>query len=139
MSATAVAHRPFPTLVAQLVRYGLVGTVNTALTLLAYAVLVAVGVPVTVAAAVGWATGALSGYVLNRGWTFRSRARGARPAARYTAVAVVGAALDALGVAFLVGGEGLPHLAGEVAILPVVTALTFVLCRRWVFAGAMPA
>jgi hypothetical protein len=26
-----------------------------------------------------------------------------------------------------------------VAILPAVTVVTFVLCRRWVFAGATPA
>jgi putative flippase GtrA len=139
MSVMAVVRRPSPTLVAQLVRYGLVGTLNTGLTLVAYAALVAVGVPVTVAAGMGWAIGALSGYVLNRGWTFGSLARGARPAARYAAVAAVGAMLDAIGVAVLVGYDGLPHLAGEVAILPMVTALTFVLCRRWVFAGAMPA
>ena len=139
MSATASARRPFPTLAAQLVRYALVGTSNTALTLIAYTTLVAVGVPPTVAASAGWAIGAFSGYVLNRGWTFRSTTPGAGPATRYAAVALVGAMLDALGVAVLVGDEGRPHLAGEVAILPVVTALTFVLCRRWVFVEAMPA
>jgi putative flippase GtrA len=138
VSAVAVPRRALPALAGQLVRYGLVGVTNSALTLVAYAGVIAVGAPAPLAAAVGWATGAVNGYLLNRGWTFRSDRRGARAALRYAAVALVGAALDALGVAVLVGHEGLPHVAGEVAILPVVTALTFLLCRRWVFAEAMP-
>jgi putative flippase GtrA len=123
----------------QLARYGLVGATNTALTLAAYAGLVALGAPAPLAAAVGWSVGAINGYVLNRGWTFGSALRGVRPAARYTAVALLGAALDASSVAVLVGHEGLPRLTGEIAILPVVTALTFVLCRWWVFARVVPA
>jgi putative flippase GtrA len=139
MSATAVDRRPLPALVVQLARYGLVGASNTALTLATYATLVALGGPAPLAAAVGWAIGAVNGYILNRGWTFGSVARGARPATRYAAVALLGAGLDALGVAVLVGHEGLPRFAGEIAILPLVTALTFVLCRRWVFTRAVPA
>ena len=121
----AVAH--------QLVRYALVGVTNTALTLAAYAALDAAGVPTPVAAALGWVVGAVNGYLLNRGWTFRSAVRGASPAVRYAAIALLGAGLDALGVAVLVGRDHLPHLAVEVAMLPAVTALTFVLCRGWVF------
>jgi putative flippase GtrA len=139
MSATVADPRPLPALGLQVFRYVLVGASNTALTLVAYAGLVAVGVPAPLAGAFGWAIGALNGYVLNRAWTFRTHRRGARAAARYAAVALLGAGLDALGVAALAGDEGLPHLASEVAMLPVVTALTFMLCRRWVFVEAMPA
>jgi putative flippase GtrA len=139
VSATAVVRRPVPALVVQLARYGLVGATNTALTLGVYAGLVALGCPAPLAAAAGWAIGAINGYVLNRGWTFGSALRGVRPAARYTAVTLLGAGLDASAVAVLVGHEGLPHLTGEIAILPFVTALTFVLCRRWVFGRAVPA
>ncbi|HEX7300149.1 MAG TPA: GtrA family protein [Solirubrobacteraceae bacterium] len=137
--STAVARPPLPALMVQLARYGLVGATNTALTLAAYAALVALGAPAPLAAAAGWSAGAVNGYVLNRGWTFASALRGMRPAARYTTVALLGAGLDAAGVVLLVGHEGLPRLAGEMAILPAVTALTFVLCRRWVFGRAMPA
>jgi putative flippase GtrA len=133
------APRPLRALALQLTRYGLVGTTNTAFTLVAYAALISGGMPAPLAAAIGWTVGALNGYVLNRRWTFRSALGGAGPAARYTAVAGLGAGLDALGVAALVGREHLPHLAGEVAILPVVTMLTFVLCRRWVFGRAVAA
>ena len=138
MSTTvAPTHRLPPRLFWQLVRYGLVGITNTALTLAAYAAVVAVSLPVPLAAVTGWAVGAVNGYRLNRAWTFRSVLTGARPAARYVVVALVGAGLNAIGATFAVGHEHLPRLAGEVAILPAVTVVTFVLCRRWVFARAV--
>ena len=45
--------RVAPDLLAQLVRYGLVGATNTALTLAAYAALIYLGAPLAVAAATG--------------------------------------------------------------------------------------
>jgi putative flippase GtrA len=121
-------------LAAQACRFGLVGATNTALTLGAYALLVLAGVPGPVAGALGWALGAANGYRLNRGWTFRSRLQGFTPAARYIAVQALGAGLDALGIWLVVGHGDLPRFEGEIAILPAVTLLTFVLCRGWVFA-----
>jgi putative flippase GtrA len=136
MSTTVVRSRRLPAaLVAQLVRYGLVGVTNTALTLAAYAALIAIGAPVALAAAAGWAVGAANGYRLNRAWTFRSALTGAGPATRYVMVAALGAGLDALGTTVAVGHDHLPRLAAEIAILPAVTVVTFVLCRRWVFAA----
>lgn len=121
-------------LAAQACRFGLVGATNTALTLGAYALLVLAGVPGPVAGALGWALGAANGYRLNRGWTFRSAARGVTPAVRYIAVQALGAGLDALGIWLVVGHGELPRFEGEIAILPAVTLLTFALCRGWVFA-----
>ena len=91
------------------------------------------------AGAVGWGVGAVNGYLLNRAWTFRGAARGAVPAARYVVVQLMGSALNAALVAIAVGHEHLPRVAGELAVLPPVTLLTFVLCRGWVFARAVPA
>jgi putative flippase GtrA len=125
------AKRP---LAAQALRFALVGATNTALTLGAYSALTLAGIPGPLAAALGWTLGAANGYRLNRGWTFRSALRGLTPAARYVAVQALGAGIDALGVALVVGQGHLHRLEGEIAILPAVTLLTFALCRGWVFA-----
>ena len=61
----------------QAVRYLLVGVSNTAITLVAYALLVAAGVPAVAASAAAFLAGAANGYRLNRTWTFRSDRRGA--------------------------------------------------------------
>ena len=139
MSATVAPHPRLPGLMPQLVRFGLVGATNTALTLAAYAGLVALHAPVPLAGAVGWGVGAVNGFLLNRAWTFRGAARGAIPAARYATVALGGSALNAALLALAVSDEHLPRLAGELAALPPVTLLTFALCRGWVFARAVPA
>ena len=136
MSTTVIGPRRVPAAIgAQLLRYGVVGATNTALTLATYAALVALGAHAAVAGAIGWVVGAANGYRLNRAWTFRSVLTGAGPAARYVTVAALGAGLDALGTAGAVGHDHLPRLAAEIAILPAVTVVTFVLCRRWVFAA----
>jgi len=139
MSATLAPRPAVPAVVIQLVRFGLVGATNTALTLATYAAVMALHAPVPLAGAIGWAAGAVNGFVLNRAWTFRGAARGAVPAARYAAVALVGSALNAALATIAVGQEHLPRLAGELAVVPPVTLLTFVLCRGWVFARVVPA
>jgi putative flippase GtrA len=125
-------------LTGQAIRYLLVGVANTAITLAIYALLVAAGAPPVVASVFAFAAGAVNGYRLNRTWTFRSARRGARAAARYLAVVVLGLGLNALGVALAVHGAELPKLAGEIAALPPVTATTFLLARAWVFAPERP-
>jgi putative flippase GtrA len=139
MSATAVRRPRVPPVVLQLVRFGLVGSTNTALTLATYAVLVALHAPVALAGAAGWAVGAVNGFVLNRAWTFRGAGRGAVPAARYAVVALAGSGLNAALVSIAVSEQHLPRIAGELAVLPAVTLLSFVLCRNWVFAPEAPA
>jgi len=139
MSSAALRRPRVPPVVLQLVRFGLVGATNTALTLATYAVMLSLTLPVAVAGAVGWGVGAVNGYLLNRAWTFRDAARGPVPAARYVAVQLVGSGLNAALVAIAVGHEHLPRLAGELVVLPPVTLLTFVLCRGWVFARAVAA
>ena len=96
--------------------------------------------PVPLAGAVGWGVGAVNGFVLNRAWTFRGararrRARGALR--RRRAAGLRRSTPRSLAIA--VGDEHLPRLAGELAVLPPVTLLSFALCRGWVFAQAVPA
>jgi putative flippase GtrA len=139
MSVTALRRPRVPPMIVQLVRFGLVGSTNTALTLATYAVLSGLHAPVALAGAASWAVGAVNGFVLNRAWTFRGAARGALPAARYAVVAVAGSGLNAALVSLAVSEEHLPRFAGELAVLPPVTLLSFLLCRGWVFAQEAPA
>jgi putative flippase GtrA len=119
--------------IVQLARYLLVGVSNTAITLAVYAVVVRAGVPAVAGSVLGFGAGAVSGFRVNRAWTFRSARRGPGAAARYLVVLLIGLALNAVGVAIAVGAAQLPKLAAEVAALPPVTATTFLLARYWVF------
>jgi putative flippase GtrA len=127
----STAH-PIPALPRQVVRFAVVGASNTAVTFIAY-MLISRVLAAVAAAVLAWAAGAANGYRLNRGWTFASRARGASPVARYLVVQGLAAGVSAGGV-LLLGGD-VPHAAAELVSLPVASALAFVLCRAWVFAG----
>lgn len=106
----------------QLVRFGVVGVTNTALTAATYALLRVGGAPALVAAPIGFAAGAANGYVWNGRWTFRARPPGA--VHRYLLVQ-----LGALCATDGLLAGGVPY----VGVLGCVTVCSFVACRRWAF------
>lgn len=114
----------------RLLRFGLVGVMNTLLTLATFALLVHLAVPAPAASALAFAAGAANGYRLNRAWTFRTDAGGAGTLARYVAIQALGAGLSAAGMALLSQDLEAGHLVAEALALPVVTAVTYTLSRR---------
>lgn len=116
----------------RLLRFGAVGMSNTALTVIAFALLSRAGVAPGPASALAFALGAANGYLLNRSWTFGARGD---PATflRYIAVQALGALLSGGAVALASTDLELRRLAAELVVLPGVTLLTYTLCRRVVF------
>lgn len=121
----------------RLLRFCVVGAGNTLLTLLAFGLLTLAGVPAVAASALGFAVGAINSYQLNARWTFAGATRTRTRAGRYAAVQLLGAGLSALGEAAGRAG-GLGRLGAELALLPVVTLLLYVLGRTLVFPDPRP-
>ncbi len=117
----------------QFAKFVLVGVSNTVVSLAVYDALLALTLPYAAAAAVGFAAGAVNGYLLNRGWTFRAHDT-LRARIRYVAVQAGGLALTTGLLALLVGVGRLGEVAGYAAALPLVTTATFAANRFWVFA-----
>jgi putative flippase GtrA len=115
------------------VRFLLVGVANTALSFIAYRLLLALDVPYVLAAALGFSVGALNGYIFNRRWTFAARDT-ARARVIYVAVQVAGAASTSLLVLLFVEGLGVGEVAAYLAVIPIVTVSTFMANRIWTFA-----
>jgi putative flippase GtrA len=120
---------------AQFLRFGVVGVLNTATSYLMIRALAGVaGLPV--ASAIGYAAGVVQSFVLNRVWTFRTT----RPTGNHR---VAGEALRFLAVNLVCGGlftlvtaTAAPHiglLAATVAGVALVTPLGFILNRFIVF------
>lgn len=117
-------------------RFLAVGASNTILTLLIFLALVAIGCPAGPASAIGFLAGGINGFFLNRAWTFKGAVRAGTAATmgRYFAVQVLGAGLSAAGVWVLMTSLREGHFVAEIAVLPLVTLVTYSLCRRFVFA-----
>jgi putative flippase GtrA len=129
-----VARRLRAPLVAQFIKFGLVGVSNTLITFLLFTLLVKVfGVWYLAASGIGFAAGAVNGYLLNRRWTFRGHAGGAVTAVRWVIVQACGLLLN-LGLVYLFVSEAaLDKLVGQALATVLVVVIAFSVNRRWTF------
>jgi putative flippase GtrA len=136
-SAARILRMP---LVSQFVKFGVVGVSNTLIFFLVYTLLLKVfGVWYIAASGIGFAVGAINGFVWNRAWTFRGHVGDALTPVRWFVVQSSGLLLD-LGLVYLfVAGAGLGKLEGQAVTIVIVTVLTFLANRAWTFRGHMPA
>lgn len=120
--------------VAQFLKFGLVGVSNTLLTFVVFTILVkVVGVWYVAASAIGFVVGASNGFLLNRSWTFRGHGGGSSAAVRWAVVQGAGLLAD-LGLIYaFVSGAGLPKLVGQALAIGLVVGATFFANRTWTF------
>jgi putative flippase GtrA len=120
--------------IAQFLKFGVVGVSNTLLTFVVFTILVKVlGMWYVAASALGFMVGACNGFLLNRSWTFRGHSGGSSAAVRWTIVQGCGLLVD-LGLIYLfVSGAGLPKLAGQAFAIALVVGATFFVNRTWTF------
>jgi putative flippase GtrA len=121
-------------LVLQFVKFGVVGVSNTLIFFLVYTLLLKVfGVWYVAASGIGFAVGAINGFLWNRAWTFRGHVGDALTPVRWFVVQTSGLLVN-LGLVYLfVDGAGLGELVGQAATIAIVTVLTFLANRAWTF------
>jgi len=127
-----------PTII-QFVKFGIVGVSNTLIAFAVYTVLLKVfGVWYVAASGIGFAVGAVNGFLLNRRWTFREHVGDALTPVRWTIVQSCGLGLN-LGLVYMfVHGLGMDKLLGQIPTTAIVTVLTFAANRAWTFRTPAP-
>jgi putative flippase GtrA len=120
--------------VAQFVKFGLVGVSNTLLAFAVYLLLLKVfGVWYIAASGIGFAVGAVNGFLLNRRWTFKEHVGDALTPVRWAVVQGCGLFLN-LGLVYtFVSDAGLDKLVGQAFATVIVVVLTFFANRAWTF------
>jgi len=118
----------------QFVKFGVVGVSNTVLAFAVYTLLLkGFGVWYLAASAIGFAVGAVNGFLWNRRWTFRGHVGDALTPVRWGVVQGCGLGVN-LGLLYvLVHDAGLDKLLGQAFATIVVTVLTFIANRAWTF------
>jgi putative flippase GtrA len=121
-------------LVVQFLQFGIVGVSNTLIAFAVYTVLLKVfGVWYVAASGIGFAVGAVNGFLLNRRWTFREHVGDALTPVRWAIVQTCGLGLN-LGLVYLfVHDLGMDELVGQIPTTAIVTVLTFAVNRSWTF------
>lgn len=116
----------------QFVRYVLAGAFNTALSFGVYRALLEIGTPYAAAAPIAFLVGSVSGYVINRRWTFGAY-DSTRSRLAYVVVQAAGAGTTSL-LVYLFSSAGTGHVWAYLAAIPPVTVGTFAANRFWTFA-----
>jgi putative flippase GtrA len=118
----------------QFVKFGIVGVSNTLLTLAVYTALLKVlGVWYLAASAIGFAVGAVNGFLLNRRWTFREHVGDALTPVRWGVVQTCGLGVNEGLLYLFVHDASLDKLLAQVCATAVVTVSTFIVNRAWTF------
>jgi len=127
-------------LVAQFVKFGVVGVSNTLLAFSVYTLLLKVfGVWYVAASGIGFAVGAINGFLWNRRWTFRGHVGDALTPVRWSVVQTCGLLVNSGLVYLFVDGAGVDKLVGQGLTIAIVTMLTFSANRAWTFKGHTPS
>lgn len=124
----------------QFLKFGIVGVSNTLIFFAVYTLLLKVfGVWYLAASGIGFAVGAVNGFLWNRAWTFKGHVGDALTPVRWFVVQTSGLFLN-LGLVYLfVDGVGLDELVGQAVTIAIVTVTTFFANRAWTFRGHDPA
>ena|SRR6478672_7873608 len=123
-------------LLLQFLKFGVVGVSNTLIFFAVYTLLLKVfGVWYVAASGIGFAVGAVNGFLWNRAWTFKGHVGDALTPVRWFVVQTSGLFLN-LGLVYLfVDGADLDKLSGQAVTIVIVTLVTFSANRAWTFRG----
>jgi putative flippase GtrA len=126
--------------IVQFVKFGIVGISNTLIAFSVYTILLKVfGVWYVAASGIGFAVGAINGFLLNRRWTFRESTSDPLTPVRWGIVQTCGLGAN-LGLVYLfVHDAGMEELVGQIPATAIVTVLTFAVNRSWTFRVHTPA
>ena len=123
--------------VGLIARFGLAGLVNTAIGFAVVVVLDPVlGLSPPLANAAGYAVGMTVGFVLNRGFVFRSQTGLPAAGLRYLIAAGCAFVLNQIVLRLAgaaLGGGSAQHIAAQLMAMAVYSVALFFLCRLWVF------
>jgi putative flippase GtrA len=123
-------------LILQFVKFGIVGVSNTLIAFAVYTLLLkGFGVWYVAASGIGFAIGAVNGFLWNRAWTFKGHVGDALTPVRWFVVQGCGLLLDLALVYVFVDGAGLGKLFGQALTTVIVTVITFFANRAWTFKG----
>ncbi|GAM98686.1 hypothetical protein U91I_02321 [alpha proteobacterium U9-1i] len=127
------ASKPKQAIGSQFVRFLIVGAIATSAH---YTVLIVLrevfGVDPVIGTVIGYATGTIVSYLLNRRFTFETRPAFGRGLAKFVLVNVVGAGLNAM-IVWLATSVGAHYMVGQVIATGLVFVFNFAAARYFVF------
>ena len=126
-------------LLKQLVRYGVVGVLNTLWAYLLYLLLTWLWLDPKIAVSILYPIGALTGYFAHAKYSFSYRGGKSKALFRFVVAHLVGYTANVTMLYLLVDVCGYPHQLVQALAIFVVAGVLFVLFRYFVFSGTTKA
>lgn len=115
-------------------KFGLIGIINTGITIGSYAfILYIVGMNFLVANMIGYLLGMINSYIWNKNWVFQVKENQFTTYVKFFIVNVAMLGLNTLGLFILVSVFQLNELLSQIAVVGVVTVINYFLTKKWTF------
>lgn len=116
------------------IKFCLVGLSNTAISLVIYYLLLAVGVNYLISMAIGYIVSSICGYIFNKIWVFKQKdAKVQKSIFKYYILYGSSLLVNLLCMAFFVKGLGLSDMIAPILTIIITTIYNFTLSKLWVF------
>lgn len=139
MSPTAMIGRLSTVRVREMLRFIQVGVASNVVYFGVLSLLhILLKVELWLGAAIAYAASTVVNYSLHHRHTFRSAERHSRALGKYAVVQAAMLAVNSLLLHLMVTRAGVHYLVGQVVAIGVVTCLTYLLSRHWIFASGKP-
>ncbi|MFD1199590.1 GtrA family protein [Brucella gallinifaecis] len=132
MYQCSLAARGAIILISQLIKYGIVGILNTVLTFLVIAVLTTLDINPYLSNTVGFGAGLLNSYLLNSHFTFRQKSSGGS-LTRFGAAFSIAYVLNLVVLYYLIHLAIVPMIMAQLIAMITYNLTFFILMKTWVF------
>ncbi len=117
----------------QFIRFGIVGLINTGVSLLIYYVLVYFGIPYLISTITGYVISSIIGYILNRVWVFKAKNKVKESLIKYFFVYITALLLNVIFMYLFVDLISISDKIAPLLVLCITIPYNFTLSKFWTF------
>lgn len=115
------------------IKFGLVGIVNTAITMIIFNILHFMGVNYIVANSIGYIGGMANSYLWNNKWVFKSESKDVSTVVKFIIVNLIVMGINNVLLILLVNKIGIATVIAQVIALVITTIINFLGNKLWTF------
>ncbi|MTT31884.1 GtrA family protein [Terrilactibacillus sp. BCM23-1] len=121
--------------IVSMIKFGIVGCLNTLIDFIVFALLTALGLPYVISQCISYGAGVLNSYVLNRSWTFeqKNQTNKTQEFVKFVLINMITLLITLSLLAYFYQVIGLPQLVSKAMATIIGVAINFIGSRFWVF------
>lgn len=115
------------------IKFGLVGVLNTVITIIVFNILRVFGINMVVANSIGYICGMVNSYFWNNRWVFKSNSKDLKTVLKFIVVNLITMFINNLILILLVQNIGINEFIAQIIALVLITVINFIGNKLWTF------